>query len=137
VVSSVGLPESYGENRLVLLVQEPVVLFAYWELSDAHWRSIREYGNGPYLRLLETGSEPAPQHEILLPSPVGGWYFRGLTPGGSYRVQIGYYSPDRVIFYPVLCSNGVNTPQVPGRHSGKRSGNRWFSSTALLKPDSG
>lgn len=127
LTENVCLPGNYQENRLVLLVQNPAVIFAYWELSNGQWQALTGHG-GLHLRLYEingSGCRPDEQGklwtEINLPPFTNDWYFHGLLPARSYCSELGYYGPDQV-FYPVLRSNWVETPRAglsvsrPGEH---------------------
>ncbi|OAT81820.1 DUF4912 domain-containing protein [Desulfotomaculum copahuensis] len=129
ITENVCLPGAYQENTLVLLVQNPEVIFAYWELSNGQWLAVAGYG-GLHLRLYEiNGNGPGCWldgqgklwTEINLPPFTSDWYFCDLSPGRSYCSELGYYGSDHV-FYPILRSNRVQTPRVglssrPGEHA--------------------
>ncbi|WP_027356114.1 DUF4912 domain-containing protein [Desulfofundulus thermocisternus] len=106
------LPPCYNENRLVLMVQEPAVIFSYWELSREQWESLRGE-QFLFLRLYISASsgESASWREISLPPFTDNWYFRDVLPEQSYYAEIGYYGPEGE-FYPLVRSNRVTTPRT-------------------------
>ncbi|MGB9802562.1 DUF4912 domain-containing protein [Desulfofundulus sp.] len=106
------LPRQYNENRLVLMIQEPAVIFSYWELSRGQWESLGE-GCSLFLRLYSLGSTPGGTilREVSLPPFTNDWYFRDLLPEHVYQAEIGYYGLNGE-FYPLLRSNRVLTPRV-------------------------
>jgi len=103
------LPASYNENVLVLLVQNPHVVFAYLELSERFWGALMRHGR-PVLRLYDvTGEAMAVAAEEVLPPFTAGWYFRGLAPGRTYALEMGWRDEGGV-FVPLLRSNTAATP---------------------------
>lgn len=117
LTENVFLPGSYQENTLMLLVQNPSVIFAYWELSNGQWQALGGHGD-LYLRLYEIkgpGCLPGDYGEVWteidLPPFTNDWYFHGLLPDRIYCSELGYYGLDHV-FYPVLRSNRVETPRA-------------------------
>ncbi|OAT79979.1 DUF4912 domain-containing protein [Desulfotomaculum copahuensis] len=124
------LPDSYQENTMVLLVQNPAIIFAYWELSKGQRQALAGHGD-LYLRLYElNGGDCRPHNggkmrrEINLPPFTQNWYFTSLTPARSYCSELGYYGAPRH-FYPILRSNRVETP--PDGPSTAISGGRTVS----------
>lgn len=115
------LPDGYGENTLVLLVQNCSALFAYWEISP----SSREFLEGKefVLRLcLVNNGNNSPYEVVSPPSLTQNWYFQKVVPGKRYRSELGWRENGE--FYPFLCSETVDVP--PGettwfpRHAQKR-----------------
>ncbi|RKO67468.1 DUF4912 domain-containing protein [Desulfofundulus salinus] len=106
------LPRHYNENRLVLMVQEPTVIFSYWELSRGQWEFLGE-GRPLFLRLYTTGSNQVGTvlKEVSLPPFTNDWYFRDVLPEHTYQAELGYYGPEGE-FYPLLRSNQVVTPRT-------------------------
>ncbi|SHI58252.1 DUF4912 domain-containing protein [Desulfofundulus thermosubterraneus] len=106
------LPRHYNENRLVLMVQEPTIIFSYWELSRGQWESL---GDERFLvlRLYTTGSNRVSTvlKEVSLPPFTNDWYFRNVLPEHTYHAELGYYGPEGE-FYPLLRSNKVVTPRT-------------------------
>jgi hypothetical protein len=109
------LPATYGENALCLLVQSPRVVFAYWELSEGHIRTVTEHGD-LFLELnnlvLQDGSLVRGHlcSKIKLPPFTGNWYFHDLDPGCFYYCELGFEQDG--MFYPLLRSNWVETPRA-------------------------
>ncbi|MDQ0286986.1 hypothetical protein J2Z49_002103 [Desulfofundulus luciae] len=106
------LPRHYNENRLVLMIQEPTVIFSYWELSRGQWESLGE-GRPLFLRLYTTGLNQGGTilMEVSLPPFTNDWYFRDVFPEYIYQAELGYYEP-KGEFYPLLRSNQVVTPRT-------------------------
>ncbi|MDA8336126.1 MAG: DUF4912 domain-containing protein [Peptococcaceae bacterium] len=107
-----GLSAGYNENVLVLLVQNPNVVFTYLELSENFWGVLMEHGQ-PVLRLYDvTGGvapDGRPQAEVVLPPFTANWYFRDLTPGRTYTSEFGWRD-GRGLFVSLLRSNPASTP---------------------------
>ncbi|MCL6560566.1 MAG: DUF4912 domain-containing protein [Firmicutes bacterium] len=102
-----GIPQGYGENILVLLVQNLTVLFAYWEVSKACQEFLK--GKEMALRLYSVVDSGCLPWTTVLPSFfIGSWYFRGVTPGQRYRCELGWLENGE--FYPLLCSETVDVP---------------------------
>ncbi|MEW6181880.1 MAG: DUF4912 domain-containing protein [Bacillota bacterium] len=102
-----NLPAGYKENSLVLLVQNPTVLFAYWEISDAAWALFADRKMSLRLYSLADGNYSA--CGTASPSfSIGTWYFRGITPGERYRCELGWWENGE--FFPLLCSDVVEVP---------------------------
>lgn len=113
---SAEIPAGYGENTLVLLVQNCSVLFTYWEISSAS----REFLEGKDLALrlcsVNNGST-SPREVVSSPSLKQNWYFKEVVPGRRYRSELGWSENGE--FYPLLCSETVDVPPevtawVPG-----------------------
>lgn len=111
------LPGFYGENRLVLLVRDPTMLFAAWEVTCPAYQAALERtgGHGEHhlaLRVLEL----APQARQILELDVSGtssWYIRHDRPGTVCRAQLGVRCGGR--FEPIVESAPVHIPT--GRES--------------------
>lgn len=102
-----NLPVRCGESILVLLVQSPRVLFAYWEVSAASQEFLK--GKEMVLRLSVPVDGRFLPREVVSPSfYAGNWYFRGVAPGERYRCELGWLEDGR--FYPLLYSEVVETP---------------------------
>jgi hypothetical protein len=108
-------PESYGTDRVRLLVKDPEWLFAYWDLSRRSIDSLRkELGERGValtrltLRITDPGNGGA--SVILLPYGARAWYVRADTLPRSYRAQIGWTLPSGQ-FRVLAESNVVTTPR--------------------------
>lgn len=101
------IPESYNADRLVLLVQDPHHIFAYWEISPGtHARTAAAAGPGATAVLLLHTASGAEQREIDL---RGGNYYLSVAPGATYRAEVALRSRDGKLFTLAL-SNFVQTP---------------------------
>jgi len=101
------IPESYGLDRLVLLVQDPHHIFAYWEISAGTYaRVAAAAGTGAaQVLILHTPSGPE-QREIDL---RGGNYYLSVAPGSTFRAEIALRSKDGTL-HQLAVSNFVQTP---------------------------
>jgi hypothetical protein len=103
------IPDYYGHDRLVLLVQDPQHLFAYWELSGDSLDRARRQLSGkadPVLILLrDDGSE---QRDIDL---SGGNYYLAVAPDQTYRAELALRGEDGRLVR-IVASNEVHMPRA-------------------------
>lgn len=108
-----GLPEGYGEDRLVLLPRDPDWLYAYWDVkNETKDRARREGGINLAVRLYEHRAgqiEPMAEHWVQEYSRS--WYLRVPSPGQEYVAEIGYRNREGG-WLGLLRSNVVNVPPV-------------------------
>lgn len=109
-------PESYGVNRVRLLVKDPEWLFAHWDVDPRTFDSLRgELGERASaltrltLRVWDPGNGGATL--ILLPYGARSWYVRADRAPRSYRAQLGVTLPSGE-FRVLAESNTVATPRV-------------------------
>jgi hypothetical protein len=109
-------PESYGINRVRLLVKDPQWLFAYWDIDPkmlAGWR--RELGERTMalsrltLRLYDPGH--GEDMLILVPAGARSWYVRAEVAPRAYAAELGLTLPSGE-FRRVAMSNTVETPRI-------------------------
>lgn len=109
-------PESYGVNRVRLLVKDPQWLFAYWDIDPkllSGWR--RELGERTMalsrltLRLYDPGH--GEDTLILIPAGARSWYVRAEVAPRAYAAELGLTLPSGE-FRRVATSNTVGTPRV-------------------------
>ena len=101
------IPESYGRDRLVLLVQDPHHIFAYWEISPGTYARVAALaGAGPAQVLILHTPSGAEQREIDL---RGGNYYLSVAPGSTYRAEIALRGKDGKL-HQLAVSNFVQTP---------------------------
>ncbi len=118
-------PESYGVNRVRLLVRDPEWVFAYWDVSAETMRGLaRSLGERAFklsrltLRVLDPVSGGT--SDILLPSGSRWWYIRTDAARRTYRAEIGITLPSGE-FRRLAESNAVVTPRVgPSRERARR-----------------
>jgi len=109
-------PETYGVNRVRLLVRDPEWIFAYWDVSPA---SMKELGKSLgeralalsrlTLRVLDPVSGGS--SDILLPPGARWWYIRTDSARRTYRAELGVTLPSGE-FRRLAESNTVVTPRV-------------------------
>jgi hypothetical protein len=118
-------PESYGVNRVRLLVRDPEWVFAYWDVSAETMKGLaRSLGERAFklsrltLRVLDPVSGGTT--DILLPSGSRWWYIRTDAARRTYRAEIGVTLPSGE-FRRLAESNAVVTPRVgPSRERARR-----------------
>jgi hypothetical protein len=118
-------PESYGVNRVRLLVRDPEWVFAYWDVSAETIKGLaRSLGERAFklsrltLRVLDPVSGGA--SDILLPPGARWWYIRTDVARRTYRAEIGITLPSGE-FRRLAESNAVVTPRVgPSRERARR-----------------
>jgi hypothetical protein len=109
-------PESYGINRVRLLVRDPDWIFAYWDVSAEAMKDLRRtIGERALalsrltLRVLDPVSGGS--SDILLPAGARWWYVRTDSARRSYRAELGVTLPSGE-FRRLAESNTVVTPRV-------------------------
>jgi hypothetical protein len=118
-------PESYGVNRVRLLVRDPEWVFAYWDVSAETMKGLAQsLGKRAFalsrltLRVLDPVSGGS--SDILLPPGARWWYIRTDTARRTYRAEIGITLPSGE-FRRLAESNAVVTPRVgPSRERAQR-----------------
>jgi hypothetical protein len=130
-------PETYGENRVRLLVKDPQWLFAHWDVSPESLTELRrEVGERTAALSRLTLRIQDPQHGgrsvILLPEGVRTWYVKADDTPRAYRAELGITLPSGE-FRKLAESNTVRTPWVGP--SGERAERRVrFDGTPLQRP---
>src|SRR5688572_18740686 len=109
-------PESYGVNRLRLLVKDPEWLFAHWDVDPKVLQSLRsDLGERALalsrltLRLSDTVEGGSTV--ILLPKTARSFYIRADGAARSYQAELGLTLPSGE-FRALAESNTVGTPRV-------------------------
>jgi len=125
-------PESYGVNRLRLLVKDPEWLFAHWDVDSSALASMRkELGERlmalARLTLRLSDAVDGGSTVILLPKGARAWYIRADGAARSYRAELGLTLPSGE-FHPLAASNTVGTPRVGPAPEGARTRVRFHRS---------
>lgn len=104
------IPDRYGRDRLVLMVQDPHHLFAYWELSPATLERARSAAGGagtPVLAISAGGSTEFREVDLR-----GGNYYLAVAPDRDYTAELALRDPQGRL-HVLARSNQVATP-APG-----------------------
>jgi hypothetical protein len=109
-------PESYGVDRIRLLVRDPEWLFAYWDVSPKSLANLRrQVGDraAAVARLTLRIADPVSggASDILLPPGARWWYVRADSARRSYRAELGFTLASGE-FRTLAGSNTVTTPRV-------------------------
>jgi hypothetical protein len=109
-------PETYGVDRVRLLVRDPEWVFAYWDVDPAGMKELgRSLGERGFalsrltLRVLDPVSGGS--SDILLPPGARWWYIRTDSVRRTYRAELGVTLPSGE-FRRLAESNTVVTPRV-------------------------
>ena len=109
-------PESYGVNRVRLLVRDPEWIFAYWDVAPSALKELsRKVGERALalsrltLRVVDPVSGGS--SDILLPPGARWWYIRTDAARRTYRAELGVTLPSGE-FRGLAESNTVVTPRV-------------------------
>jgi len=101
------IPDSYGTDRLVLLVQDPHHVFAYWELAGgAYERARAACGDGHTPVLVLRAPHGEEQREVDL---LGGNYYLAAAPQNTYQARLALRGRDGRL-HVMVESNSVTTP---------------------------
>jgi hypothetical protein len=111
LISTVGLPSGYLENRLILMAQSPRVLYVYWELSPGQKTALANKSHLK-LRLNKVGSGTCRICDI---DPLtNNYYFDGVEPGILYNCDLSVIDRNGD-YYPFIFSNTIMAPpEKPG-----------------------
>lgn len=101
------VPSAYGHDRLVLMVQDPSHVFAYWEISPATLARVKaEAGGSEAAVLLLHTPAGAEQREVDL---RGGNYYLAVAPGTAYTAELCLRGHDGRL-HRLASSNRIATP---------------------------
>jgi hypothetical protein len=113
------LPESYARTRLVMLVVDPLLVHAYWEVLPNHFNEAKrrlDGGSNPpqaVLRFHETrsaGEVPEPNwFDVGVELSARNWYVPLWSPNKGYYVDLGLKSGK--VFLALARSNSIRTPR--------------------------
>ena len=108
---SLKLPERYGVDGVMLMCQDPSILYCYWEVvpeSLAHCLEHLANGARYVLRILPEEDE---FFDVEVTDSVGACYIRLKRGGGSCSVVFGVKTRDGS-FIPILRSNKLVLPPL-------------------------
>jgi hypothetical protein len=111
-------PETYGQNRVRLLVKDPQWLFAHWDVDPAVFASLRsELGERAAALSRLTLRVTDPDHGggmvIHLPENARSWYLRADRVRRLYRAELGLTLPTGE-YRPLALSNVASAPVAGG-----------------------
>ena len=85
---SLDLPDSYKDDRLVLMARDPHSLFAYWDMSDRTWQRLDSPGTSLLLTLVCLDD---PEASLSFEAPrqrSGSYYVHIAAPSRRYRAAL-------------------------------------------------
>jgi hypothetical protein len=102
------LPHSYGGSFLFALARDPHAVFVYW---DVDWPSV--FGDNPppdhKVQLRVLWHEGIEESKVTVEPMAGSYLLSVVHARSSYRIELGYYAPDKV-WNSVAISAAVITP---------------------------
>jgi hypothetical protein len=129
------LPQSYGENRLVTMVRDPLWFFAYWDATPDRFDGLRnQVGDAVWntgqavLRVFDvTGvdggiSQAHSSFDVPVSFDVRRWYVNVPEAGRSWITELGFRFPDGR-YLAMLRSNRIVSPN--GQVS-SQTDSRWM-----------
>lgn len=118
-----ALTHNYGDNRIVLMVRDPLWLHSYWELQQNKIDELRsEMGIDIFNRskrilrvyditgIVFTGLNANMFFDIEINDNSRNWYINIGTPNRDWCVDLGFLTPEGR-FYVAFRSNTVTTPR--------------------------
>jgi hypothetical protein len=133
-------PETYGVNRVRLLVKDPHWLFAHWDVDPRVRDGLRrEKGERiavlARLTLRLTDDHGGIGGATVLPEGARSWYLRAVPGHRSYRVELGITLPSGE-YRSLARSNAVSTPRIgpSPQKAARRASYRLAAKAAPLSP---
>lgn len=117
------LPEGYGDNRIVLMIRDPIWLFTYWEIRKDVFDKVRNalgtlaHSAKMVLRVYDVtdiifnGTNAHKYFDSEVSGSARSWYINVGEPNRSLCVDIGFLAPNGT-FRILARSNTVRTPRV-------------------------
>lgn len=107
-----GLPFSYGETKLVLMVRDPYWAYSYWDFSAETWNWIQQklhedLSLKPLLRVYDLTAKNS--FDLLISLEVKNWYIHLGSPRHRYLAELGM-GDGKSRFILIARSNEVETP---------------------------
>lgn len=92
-----GLPEGYGESRIVLMPRDPLWAYVYWDIPNDHRERLRRQGGQDLtLRIYDVTNvdfDSQPPHSVQIygcDELARDWYLPITVSDRDYLVEIGY-----------------------------------------------
>jgi uncharacterized protein len=123
-IPTVELPQAYGKTKLVLLVRDPLWIYAYWEITSAKIEEVKKYiGVEAYARATKVlriydvtdvnfdGHNANSFFDVHLSPESVSWYVNVPESNRSWVAEVGLLT-EHGRFIALVRSNGVTTPRV-------------------------
>ena len=117
------IPWGYDDNKISVMARDPQTIFAYWDISEKLWNSLRDaHGSRwenslPVLRIYDVtgidyfnGLNANKHYDIVINDYAGNWYLHVGTPDRTFCVDLGRILNDGK-FITVARSNFTSTPR--------------------------
>lgn len=122
VITEEELPESYGDNKVVLMVRDPHWAYVYWEINSRKVAEVRSRLESDFdhsrliLRVYDitgiefNGFNAHSFFDIEIPNVLGNWYVHLGRPNRTFCIDIGYRNQEGGIF-SLSRSNKITSPR--------------------------
>ncbi|MEK7851842.1 MAG: DUF4912 domain-containing protein [Deltaproteobacteria bacterium] len=122
VITEEELPESYGDNKVVLMVRDPHWAYVYWEINSRKVAEARSRLESDFdhsrliLRVYDitgiefNGGNAHSFFDIEIPNVLGNWYVHIGRPNRTFCIDIGYRNQEGGIF-SLSRSNKITSPR--------------------------
>lgn len=117
LASPTPLPETYGDDRLVLLARDPRTLFAYWDLTPWTERPPDAIAARLVLRIEDLTfldfeeAQPWQHQDVPIERLVGSHYVEVGRAAGTFRAEVGWRWPSGA-FVARVRSDAVTTARA-------------------------
>ncbi len=101
------VPPQYGHDRLVLMVQDPQHIFAYWEIANATLDRVQSGIGAQAVPVLIVHTSSG--HEYREVDLRGGNYYLSVAPAGDYQAELALRDANGRL-HALARSNKVTTP---------------------------
>jgi hypothetical protein len=140
-----GLPDGYGDNRLIMMARDPFWFFCYWEFTEERLAPLRQSA-GPtvwessalVLRVFdvtERADQPldtCPFFDVEVHDKwARQWYVKVPRSGRAYQIELGLRLQDGR-FYSFLTSNRI---RMPFGHVSDQTDSKFMAVKAGVVPD--
>jgi hypothetical protein len=105
------LPQYYGETKIILMVQDPYWMHAYWEINSKTRKKFRiEKGkHNENMTIRVFGADGKQAVDISINDDAHSWYFKVPESAKAYYCEIGYID-EKGNFKAIARSNTVSVP---------------------------
>lgn len=109
------IPDHYSENKLVIMIRDPLCLYAYWEITPELKAMVEQHFRQPWgtitlvLRVLgdiQGVNFLSILGDTVIDKSADNWYLPLPNSSRRFRVILGFHTPDGT-FVPLLGSNVV------------------------------
>lgn len=108
-----GLPFSYNQTKLILLVRDPYWVYSYWDFSSETWdwtQSLKQKDPRCSAKLRIHNLDHGNFYDIDIGLEAKGWYVDVGLPDTTFEAELGIVD-SKGQFYRIAKSNRIRTPR--------------------------